>query len=95
MRIEIPTDNTISVKENNGGVLSYCNGTYKMNTKNTIIVTCRDYRGDSINKGSIVNIIPAEFSLNDVIIKIKKDKIIYKGIVLKKIPDRSDMFKGR
>lgn len=86
IRIEIINENEIKIKENNGGVESLCIGNYKTIGDNKILVNCKDYRGDNINKGSIVNIIAAEFSLKDEVIKIKKDKIIYKGIVLKKVP---------
>ena len=85
IEIEILNNNRINVVVINSGIKSLCNGDYKKASKNRIVFDCKDFRGDSINKGSIVNIIPSELSIYGDIIKLKKNKIIYKGIVLKKI----------
>jgi|SRR5690606_21435061 len=79
-RIEI-TDKKIEIEKNAGNVYNKCIGTYISYSRNKIKINCNDFRGDSVNKGSVVNIFPYEFNVNDEIIKIKKNSIIYQGVV--------------
>lgn len=83
-QISISNDSVIKIKEVNGGILTNCIGKIKKLSNNKFSITCKDSRGDSLNKGSITNIIPSEFSLNDEVLVIKKNKLIYKNKVLTK-----------
>lgn len=79
-RIEIK-DKKIEIEKNIGNVYNKCVGNYIDYSHNKIKINCKDFRGDSVNKGSIVNIFPYEFNVNNEVIKIKKNSIVYKGVV--------------
>lgn len=83
IRIQITNPNNIEIKENNGGILSLCTGTYESLSTNKIRFFCNDIRGDSINMGSIINIIPPEYNVNDDV-RITKKGLIFEKKLLKR-----------